>query len=144
MNGSENERWLEWIDGYTLDDRPPEVYGDWEVDVSLISEWFGSLDQGSKAQVAAAIHVLTQRGPSLGRPLVDTVRGSKYNNMKELRPGSTGRSELRILFAFDYERQAIMLVAGDKSRSWNRWYRKSIREAERLLDEHLERSRGSN
>ncbi|MGO1594146.1 MAG: type II toxin-antitoxin system RelE/ParE family toxin [Ancrocorticia sp.] len=51
----------------------------------------------------AAIEVLREQEPQLGRPLVDTLIGSRHKNMKELRPGSSGRSELRILFAFDPE-----------------------------------------
>ena len=58
--------------------------------------------------------------------------------MKELRPGSSGRSELRILFAFDPQRWAIMLVAGDKSGQWKSWYRKNIPLADRMFDDHLE------
>ena len=77
-------------------------------------EWLTSLDQSSYEQVVAALELLAERGPQLGRPLVDTVVGSRHKNMKELRRGSSGRSELRVLFAFDPERQAILLVAGDK------------------------------
>ena len=66
----------------------------------------------------AALELLQERGPQLGRPLVDTVKGSRHKNMKELRPGTSGRSEVRMLFAFDSERRAIVLVAGDKSGDW--------------------------
>lgn len=51
--------------------------------------------------------------------------------MKELRPGSERRSEIRILFVLDPERKAIMLVGGDKQCKWNKWYAKAIPEAER-------------
>lgn len=61
--------------------------------------------------------------------------------MKELRPGSSGKSEIRILFAFDPIRQAILLVAGDKSGQWQRWYRKNIPIADDLYDRHLEQLR---
>lgn len=104
--------------------------------------WVASLDDGSRAQVFAAIEVLMERGPQLGRPLVDTVTASRHRNMKELRPGSTGSSELRILFAFDPHRQAIMLVAGDKAGNWTRWYKKNIPLADDLFDAHLHRLRG--
>lgn len=57
--------------------------------------------------------------------------------MKEMRPGSAGRSELRILFAFDPKRRAIMLIAGDKAGDWSRWYTKNIPVADRLFDDHL-------
>lgn len=62
--------------------------------------------------------------------------------MKELRPGSTGRSELRILFAFDSRREAILLIAGDKSGEWKRWYRVNIPIADDRFDDHLDALRG--
>ncbi len=111
----------------------------WQVDVELIEGWLLALDEDSYAQVVAAIELLQQNGPSLGRPLVDTVKASRHKNMKELRPGSSGRSELRVLFAFDPNRQAIMLVAGDKAGNWKRWYKTSIPEADDLLDAHIYR-----
>lgn len=109
----------------------------WSVDVDLITEWFGSLDQSSREQVAAAIELLEEHGPQLGRPLVDTITNSRHKNMKELRPGSTGRSELRILFAFDPQRQAIILIGGDKAGSWTRWYKSNIPRADDLFDSHI-------
>lgn len=114
----------------------------WSVDIELIEGWLASLDQGSQEQVVAAIELLEDRGPQLGRPVVDTVNRSRHRNMKELRPGSSGRSELRILFAFDPERQAILLIAGDKAGNWQRWYKKNIPLADNLLDEHLRRLEG--
>lgn len=114
----------------------------WSVDVGLIETWLDSLDRASWVQVMAAFEVLRGNGPQLGRPLVDTVTASRHRNMKELRPGSAGRSELRLLFAFDPERRAIMLVAGDKAGDWSRWYKKSIPVADELFDEHLSRLRG--
>ena len=114
----------------------------WSIDATLIEQWIASLDGGSRAQVYAALVVLQERGPQLGRPLVDTVTASRHRNLKELRPGSTGRSELRVLFAFDPERRAIMLVAGDKAGNWTRWYRKSIPVADDLLDRHIDSLKG--
>lgn len=90
----------------------------------------------------AAIEVLREVGPRLGRPLVDTVKASRHKNMKELRPGSSGGSELRILFAFDPERSAILLIAGDKAGNWTRWYKRSIPVADDLFDGHLRGLRG--
>ncbi|WP_233440554.1 type II toxin-antitoxin system RelE/ParE family toxin [Acidipropionibacterium acidipropionici] len=109
----------------------------WDIDAELIESWVGSLDEASRAQVIAALRILREAGPQLGRPLVDTVKASRYKNMKELRPGSSGRSELRILFAFDPVRRAILLVAGDKAGDWERWYRKNIPRADDLYEQHL-------
>lgn len=124
--------------------RPCRVYigGVWSVDIERISGWLASLDQDSREQAVAAIELLEDRGPHLGRPIVDTVSGSRHKNMKELRPGSSGRSELRVLFAFDPERSAIMLIAGDKAGDWNRWYKRSIPVADDLFDEHLNELKG--
>lgn len=96
--------------------RPCKVYAcnTWNVDLEPIEEWLTSLDDDSYEQVVAAIELLEERGPQLRRPVVDTVKASRHKNMKELRPGSSGRSELRVLFAFDPNRQATLLVAGDK------------------------------
>lgn len=109
----------------------------WSVDVTLIADWFGSLDNDSRDQVAAAIELLEEHGPQLGRPLVDTVQASRHKNLKELRPGSHGRTELRVLFAFDPVRQAVLLLGGDKSGQWKSWYAKYIPVADDLLDQHL-------
>lgn len=57
--------------------------------------------------------------------------------MKELRPGSAGRSEVRILFAFDPERRALLLVAGDKRGTWNAWYDRMVPVADDRFDRHL-------
>ena len=68
---------------------------------------------------------------------MDSITASKLPNMKELRPPSAGRSEIRVLFCFDPWRSAILLIAGDKSGQWRRWYRDAIPEAEELYAEYL-------
>jgi hypothetical protein len=109
----------------------------WVVDVALVEDWLKDLDESSYAQVIAALELLAERGPQLGRPLVDTVQGARHKNMKELRPGSSGRTELRVLFAFDPDRRAILLGAGDKTRQWKKWYDVNIPIADDRFDEHL-------
>jgi hypothetical protein len=68
---------------------------------------------------------------------VDRIEGSKLHNLKELRPGSSGASEVRILFIFDPERQAVLLVAGDKSGHWSEWYVENIPLAEARYERWL-------
>lgn len=115
----------------------------WHVDIDLIKPWLDTQDLVTVSCIEAAIEELERKGPSLGRPLVDHIKDSKLCNMKELRPASPGRSEVRILFAFDPKRHAIMLFAGDKSsgeksrEKWNGWYRSAIPLAERRYREHL-------
>lgn len=109
----------------------------WDVEVALVEDWLLSLADDDYDLVIAALEVLQDEGPMLGRPLVDTIKGSRHKNMKELRPGSAGRSVVRILFAFDPRRRAILLLAGDKSRDWSRWYKRHIPVADGLFDGHL-------
>ncbi len=109
--------------------------------VSEVEDWFMSLvrDDGATANlVEDALELLAVEGPMLGRPLVDSITGSRIRNMKELRPGSTGRTEVRILFVFDPQRRAVLLVAGDKSTDWRGWCRSSVPLAERRYAAHIE------
>lgn len=99
--------------------------------------WTEELQEVSMAQVVDAIDRLADAGPALGRPLVDRLTASKVHNLKELRPGSAGRSEIRIIFVFDPWRSAILLLGGDKSGNWKGWYKDAIPRAEDLYDEYL-------
>lgn len=111
---------------------------EWEIYVTdEVRDWVTALDSASHRLVVQAIDLLADRGPALGRPLVDHVEYSSIQNLKELRPGSAGRSELRILFVFDPWRSAILLVAGDKAGNWRQWYREAIPRAEHLLEIYL-------
>ncbi|MFI5906793.1 type II toxin-antitoxin system RelE/ParE family toxin [Dactylosporangium sp. NPDC051541] len=111
--------------------------GGWVVEFHAECEkWAESLDQPDTEALLAAIRILRDFGPGLGRPLVDTITSSQHANMKELRPGSTGRTEIRLLFAFDMQRQAILLVGGDKSGNWSRWYETNIPLADARFSEH--------
>jgi hypothetical protein len=111
---------------------------EWEIRVTNeIHDWIRALDERSRLQVVDAIDRLAEAGPGLGRPLVDKLEGSRIHNLKELRPGSAGRSEIRILFVFDPWRSAILLLGGDKSGDWSGWYRRTIPRAEELYEEYL-------
>ncbi|WP_461036679.1 type II toxin-antitoxin system RelE/ParE family toxin [Streptomyces mayteni] len=113
----------------------------WSVKVTdEYAAWFRDLikeDVASASQVAQAIAALREAGPTLGRPLVDRLKGSRLHHLKELRPGSRGQSEIRIIFAFDPTRSALLLVGGDKANSWQRWYRDNIPVAEQLYLEYV-------
>jgi hypothetical protein len=99
--------------------------------------WFAELDEAAQAEVVAKVELLKLLGPQLGRPHADTLNGSKYANMKELRADS--RAEvMRIAFAFDPGRSAILLIGGDKSGvSQKRFYRQLIDKADALYAAHL-------
>jgi hypothetical protein len=108
-----------------------------------VEPWLLEWDQASYDLVIAALELLTERGPQLGRPLSDSVKGSRHKNLKELRPGSAGRSEVRVLYAFDPKRRGILLVAGDKRGRWSKWYEENIPIADERFDEHLQRLKGN-
>src|SRR5579862_1195033 len=94
-------------------------------------------DRATLVQISQAITTLAEEGPGLGRPLVDTVSGSKLSNLKELRPGSSGGTEVRLLFIFDPQRRAVFLVGGDKAGKWSDWYKNAIPQAEEAYAGHL-------
>ena len=112
----------------------------WSVKVTEeYAAWFTALikdDLHSAVQVAQAVAALREEGPALGRQLVDRIQGSRIHHLKELRPGSAGRSEIRVLFAFDPSRSALLLLGGDKAGNWQRWYRENIPVAERLYRDY--------
>ena len=100
-------------------------------------EWMMTLSDKQRNDTKDAIGQLRQDGPTLGRPFVDTIRNSRFKNMKELRVSSQGA--LRVLFAFDPTRRAVLLLGGDKSKDsrWNDWYVGAIRRADELFEEHI-------
>ncbi|MDQ3988935.1 MAG: type II toxin-antitoxin system RelE/ParE family toxin [Actinomycetota bacterium] len=107
--------------------------GEWQIYIANeVRDWLDSLDATTHIRVVQAIDILAEAGPGLGRPLVDTIRGSSITNLKELRPGS-----VRVLFAFDPWRSSILLVAGDKAGQWNAWYREAVPLAEQRYERYL-------
>ncbi|TPE15807.1 diaminopimelate decarboxylase [Pantoea vagans] len=92
--------------------------------------WFSLLNDTDRACVLAALMVLREKGPGLARPYADTLRGSAYINMKELRIQSRG-DPIRAFFAFDPNRTAIVLCAGNKAGSDKRFYREMLPIADR-------------
>jgi hypothetical protein len=106
----------------------------WEIEgTGEFEDWYLALDAADQAKVDAAVDLLEQHGPALGRPVVAEVAGSRLHNLKELRAKS-----IRILFVFDLRRTAILLLGADKAEhGWKQWYGEAIREAERLYDTYL-------
>ncbi|UXX98194.1 type II toxin-antitoxin system RelE/ParE family toxin (plasmid) [Streptomyces sp. AD2-2] len=93
-------------------------------------------DRDTLLQVGQAVTALQEEGPALGRPLVDTVRGPALSNLKELRPGSAGSTEVRLLFVCDPDRQAVILAGGDRAGNWSGWYRMAVPQTEQAYAEH--------
>jgi hypothetical protein len=131
---------------YDLDSICVEEYWDLAVvwDVAFHDDFaveFLALDTEVRVELAARITLLRQFGPHLRRPHADTLSGSRHANMKELR-FDAANGVWRVAYAFDPARQAILLVAGDKSgQSSARFYRQLIAKADARLDDHLTRHR---
>jgi len=99
-----------------------------------VEVWYMRLGEEDANRIAASLDELGRLGPTLGRPFVDSIKGSRHHNMKELR--SVG-GHLRALFAFDPRRHAVVLLAGDKTGDWRGWYTRNIPLADKLYDRHL-------
>ncbi|MEY4981643.1 MAG: hypothetical protein RL174_981 [Actinomycetota bacterium] len=112
----------------------------WQVIVlAEVEEWIDSLDSRGKNAVLAGLTDLSIHGPNLGRPLVDRIHGSLLTNLKELRPiGGGGKTSYRLLFIFDKNRSALILVGGDKFGLWRDWYQRNIDLAEFRYLKYLE------
>jgi hypothetical protein len=96
------------------------------------------LPRMARIELIASLAPLREIGPALGRPDVDTLNGSCYANMKELRFRADG-GVWRVAFAFDPRRNAVLLVAGDKSGvSETKFYKRLIDKADERYKEHLE------
>jgi hypothetical protein len=91
-----------------------------------------------REEIASMLDLLEQFGPHLKRPYCDTLKGSTHTNIKELRFDASD-GVWRIAFAFDRQRQAVLLVGGDKSgKSQRKFYEDLIRTADRRFDDWLE------
>lgn len=109
----------------------------WElITTDRFDAWYDALNDKDRTNVLAAMLVLRDRGPRLSRPHADTVNGSSFPNMKELRIQSRGKP-IRVFYAFDPQRCAILLCGGNKSGIGNRFYREMISMADHEYTEHL-------
>ena len=98
---------------------------------------FEELPEAVQDELLAHARLLEEFGPHLGRPWVDTLKGSKHANMKELR-FDAANGVWRVAFAFDTKRKAILLVCGDKSGgSEKRFYKQLVKKADKRFDDHL-------
>lgn len=111
----------------------------WEVEYTdQFERWWRTLTIEEQDRVDMGVMMIATEGPALGRPWVDSLAGSKHSNMKELRPRG---GHLRVLFAFDPRRAAILLLGGDKTGQWSAWYQSAIPAADQLYDDHLKELR---
>lgn len=107
----------------------------WDVEgTDEFRAWFQSLG-AAQAEVTSIVDVREEKGPALGAPYSSDVRSSRHGQMRELRIQSMGRP-LRVLYAFDPRRTAILLLGGDKTGD-RRWYERNVPRADDLYDTYL-------
>ncbi|HZR02396.1 MAG TPA: type II toxin-antitoxin system RelE/ParE family toxin [Burkholderiales bacterium] len=112
----------------------------WEVEYTdEFGKWWNGLSEAEQGDISATAEILMERGPDLPFPYSSGVAGSKHAHMRELRVQSGGKP-LRIFYAFDPRRTAILLIGGDKTGN-KRFYKRMIPVADRLYDEHIEELR---
>jgi hypothetical protein len=108
----------------------------WEVEgTDEFKAWFQSLTDGERSDIAAVVDLLEEKGTSLGFPRSSDIRGSKHGHMRELRIQHKGHP-IRVLYAFNPRRTAILLIGGDKTGN-NNWYNEFVPIADKLYDVHL-------
>ena len=99
-------------------------------------DWWRGLTADQQESLTDRVGLLAERGPDLGRPVVDRIETSRHHNMKELRAAQAGA--LRVLFMFDPRRQVILLVGGDKTGAWSAWYAWAVPAADDLYDKYID------
>ena len=112
----------------------------WDVEyTNEFGEWWEEISLNDQRSVSAGVELLVERGPNLGFPYSSGVRDSRHTHMRELRVQSGGRP-LRVFYAFDPRRTAILLIGGDKTGD-DRFYTRYVPIADNLYDEYIEELR---
>ncbi len=114
----------------------------WEIETTDAFEaWWRGLTEQQQDDVTAIVELLGERGPHLPFPYTSGVEASKFDHMRELRVQSHGEP-IRIFYAFDHRRVAVLLIGGNKTGNEKRFYKAHIRKADGLYEEHLESLKG--
>jgi hypothetical protein len=110
----------------------------WDVEYTdEFESWWNSLFEDEQAEINVKVELLDAWGPMLPRPQAEVIARSRHSNIQELR-GKVNERHLRVLFAFDPRRTALLLIGGDKTGD-PKWYEKFVPVADDLFDQHLER-----
>jgi hypothetical protein len=108
----------------------------WDVEyTNEFESWWKTLTQSEQEDVISIVTLLEKKGPQLPFPFSSSIESSKHSHMRELRVQSQS-NPIRILYAFDPRRVAILLICGNKKGD-NRWYKVYVPMADKLYEEHL-------
>ena len=108
----------------------------WDVEyTNEFGDWWAGLAEGEQEDITAVVELLAEHGPGLRFPYSSGVTGSCHGHIRELRVQSSGRP-VRVFYAFDPRRTAVLLIGGDKTGD-DRFYKRFVSLADRLYDEYL-------
>ncbi len=108
----------------------------WDIEYTdEFGDWWKTLLEAQQEDTAAVVGLLAEAGPSLRFPYSSAINGSRYDHMRELRIQSQG-NPIRVFYAFDPRRSAILLIGGDKTGN-DRFYDTYVSIADQLYDQHL-------
>jgi hypothetical protein len=109
----------------------------WEVEtVDDFDKWWKTLTEQEQDDVTAVVELLEEKGPHLPHPYSSGIEGSKFSHMRELRIQSHG-DPIRVFYAFDPRRTAVLLIGGHKTGDEKRFYKRYIPKAEAFYKQHL-------
>lgn len=103
---------------------------------STFDDWYRSLPRVQSDAIFRLVHMLSMQGVTLRFPYSSGIKGTERHALRELRAQGGGRP-LRVFYAFDPTRSAVLLVGGDKTGDRD-FYRRNVRLAERLFDDWLD------
>lgn len=114
----------------------------WEVETTdAFDDWWRALTEQEQDDVTAVVELLEERGAHLPFPYSSGIEGSRFSHMRELRIQSHG-DPIRVFYAFDPRRVAVLLIGGMKTGEEKRFYKKYVPRADRLYEEHLKSLEG--
>jgi len=114
----------------------------WDVEAtSAFEEWWRVLTEQQQDDVTAMVELLQERGPKLPFPYSSGIEGSKFSHMRELRIQSHG-DPIRVFYAFDPRRVAVLLIGGIKTGKEKRFYKEYVPKADKLYEQHLKSLEG--
>ena len=114
----------------------------WQVEtLDAFDEWWQTLTEQEQDDTTAIIELLEEKGAHLPFPFSSGIEGSKFSHMRELRIQSHGEP-IRVFYAFDPRRTAILIIGGSKTGKGKRFYKDYIPKADKLFEEHLKSMEG--
>jgi hypothetical protein len=109
----------------------------WDVEATdAFGVWWLELAEHEQDDVTAAVELLAERGPRLPFPYCSGIRGSRFSHLRELRIQSRG-APVRVFYAFDPRRVAVLLTGGIKSGNEKRFYKDLVAKADKIYEQHL-------